>query len=91
MRKYEAWETEDGATFFLSADIEKIKSNPAEKLVEKLFDVEAATWEEAMSIYNLRMGFGPYIPEGDPENCPRCDSFYYPRGSGVCWKCGEIC
>jgi hypothetical protein len=54
---------------------------------EFLFVVEAATHEEAAAIYNLRMGFGPYTPMGEPANCPHCDSWYYPQGSGECWQC----
>jgi hypothetical protein len=53
---------------------------------QPLYDFEAATWEEAMSIHNLRQGFGPYMPAGEPEDCPVCGVPYYPDGSGVCWR-----
>ena len=56
---------------------------------EVIFAIQAATWEEAMSIYNLRLGHDPYRPIGEPANCPKCDAIYYPEGSGECWRCGK--
>jgi hypothetical protein len=91
LRDYEAWETEDGFVFFSSDQLHARMNNPAQKLVRKLFDVAAATGEEAMSIFNLRMGWGPYNPMGKPENCPKCGGWFYPEGSGDCWQCGKIC
>ena len=89
LRKYEAWECEDGFAFFSSDSANK--QNPAMKLVKKLFEFEAHTGEEASSIYNLRMGWGPYKPMGTPEPCPKCSAWFYPEGSGDCWRCGNIC
>jgi hypothetical protein len=91
LRDYQAWETEDGFVFFSSDQFEAQKNNPAQKLVRKLFEVSAATGEEAMSIYNLRMGWEPYKPMGEPKNCPKCGGWFYPEGSGECWHCGKIC
>lgn len=54
-----------------------------------LFELEAATWEEAQAVYHMRMGWGAYDP-GTPGKCPVCDDdnvVYYPGGSGQCWKC----
>lgn len=90
-KKYEAWETEDGAVLFESVSYEQMKNNPANLLVKKLYELEAATAEEANSIHNLRMGFGPYTPMGEPEPCPKCGAWFYPKGSGQCWHCGPIC
>ena len=56
-----------------------------------LWEIDAHTYEEMMSIHNLRCGFGPYIPMGEPENCPKCSAYFYPQGSGDCWRCGKIC
>ena len=51
----------------------------------------AATSEEAMALRDLRMGHGPYVPSGDPEQFPNgCGSFYYPCGSGTCPYCGKV-
>lgn len=52
---------------------------------EILYEVEAVTWEEAMAIHHLRMGWEPYKP-GKACQCPECGSTYY-EGSGWCWKC----
>jgi hypothetical protein len=54
-----------------------------------LYKIQAETYEEAMAIHHLRMGWKPYNPEGAPAPCPKCNSLLYPSGSGVCWKCGE--
>ena len=92
MAKYEAWETEDpGCTLFESSQLEEIKNHPAFLLTNKLYEFEAATQEEAHSIHNLRMGWGPYKPMGDPKPCPKCSAWFYPEGSGQCWRCGKIC
>ena len=56
---------------------------------EMLWEFDAATHEEAMSLHFLRLGWAPYRPEGDPSACPACGSLYYPQGSGECWKCGR--
>lgn len=58
---------------------------------EMIFSIHAATWEEAKAVYHLRVGYEPYKPAGDPENCPKCNSIYYPSGSGECYRCGKIC
>ena len=89
--KYEAWETEDGAALLPSEQMEKWRTNPAMRLVKKLYEIEAATGEEASAIHYLRMGFGPYKPAGEPEPCPKCGAWFYPQGSGQCWRCGQIC
>lgn len=54
-----------------------------------LYSFEAATPEEAYSIHNLRMGWGPYKPLGEPALCPVCGAWFYPEGSGECWKCNS--
>jgi len=90
-RRFEAWETEDGACFFPSDQLRAQQSNPATKLTRKLFEVDAHTFEEALAIYHLRMGWEPFQPEGDGEPCPKCAAMFYPKGSGECWRCGKIC
>lgn len=91
LTQYEAWECEDGVVLFDSAQLEKMRSNSAMLLTQKLYEFAAATAEEASSIHNLRMGFGPYKPMGEPAPCPRCAAWFYPQGSGQCWRCGPIC
>jgi hypothetical protein len=53
-----------------------------------LYKIEAETYEEVAAIHHLRMGWEPYKPAGEPKPRPKCGSFYYPEGSGDCWKCG---
>ena len=55
-----------------------------------LWRIEAATWEEAMAIHNLRQGHGDYVPMGEAKPCPKCGAMYYPEGSGECWRCGKV-
>lgn len=57
---------------------------------ELVFVIEANTPEEAMAIHQLRMGFGAFLPMGDPEPCPKCGTIYYPEASSVCWHCGPV-
>jgi hypothetical protein len=56
---------------------------------ELLWEFDAATYEEAMSVHFVRLGRAPYHPSGDPAACPACGVIYYPLGSGECWKCGR--
>lgn len=58
---------------------------------EFLWEIETDTFEEAMAIRNLRMGFEPFVPEGEWQPCPKCGAVFYPEGSGQCWRCGPIC
>ena len=58
---------------------------------ELLWEIHASTLEEANAVYNLRMGFEPYVPEGQWAPCPNCSAVFYPEGSGQCWRCGPIC
>jgi hypothetical protein len=55
---------------------------------KKFYEIEAMTYEEAMAIFYLRQGWGPYNP-GEPGECPLCDSVIYPDRTGKCWKCGN--
>lgn len=58
---------------------------------ELLWEIVTDTPEEAWAIFNLRMGFEPYQPQGEWEPCPKCGAVFYPEGSGYCWRCGKIC
>jgi len=55
----------------------------------RLYAVEAATYEEAMAVHHLRMGWEPYRPVGTASPCPKCGAQVYAGGSGQCWQCGE--
>lgn len=94
MRSYEIWQDpRDGS--FTVATVEGIADHRQKGLLTAearcLQHFEAASWEEAMAIYHLRMGFEPYQPNGDAEPCPNnCGAHYYPKGSGECPNCGDI-
>ena len=96
-RKYQVWSSPDKTEFtFSAADQMNVQKDKENGLMDKdaylLHEIEASTYEEAMSIYYLRVGFEPYKPNGSPELCPRCrGSYFYPKGSGQCPYCGDIC
>ena len=52
-----------------------------------LWRIEVGSYEEAMAIHRLRLGWEPYVPEGEAAPCPCCGSMYYPENSGQCWNC----
>lgn len=52
-----------------------------------LWRIEVGSHEEAMAIRNIRNGWKPYVPLGEPAPCPKCDATYYPEGSATCWNC----
>jgi hypothetical protein len=54
-----------------------------------LWRIEVGSYEEAMAIRNLRLGYKPYVPLGEASPCPDCGSLHYPAGSGQCWNCGR--
>ena len=91
MTKYEAWEG-DGIYLLPQSEVqEHMNFGLIEKDARLLYVIEAATWEEASAIHNLRMGWGLYNPQGDPKKCPNnCGCHYYPKGSGRCALCGDI-
>ena len=55
---------------------------------ELLWEVVTDTPEEASAIFHLRMGFEPFVPQGEWQPCPKCGAAFYPEGSGYCWRCG---
>ena len=88
-RTYEAWEAPGQVALLPEGRAAEDKRKgllPEEAVL--LYRLEAATPEEASAIHNLRMGFGPYNPMGEPAPCPKCDAWFYPEGSGECWRCG---
>ncbi len=91
--KFEAWSDDESITF---ATVEAIKYQKENNLLgenlELLHTIYADTKEEAMAVHHIKMGWEPYVPMGKPQLCPNdCGSYFYPEGSGVCPKCGEIC
>jgi hypothetical protein len=91
--RYRAYRNGPAQTGLYSEEAENHcrKSGELSASAELLWEVSAATLEEALSIYHLRMGFEPFVPPGDVQPCPGCASPFYPQGSGQCWRCGKIC
>ena len=89
MRTFTVW-GENGEPGALSSGTERPKTadgSDVPNLGERLWTIDAATYEEAMAIYNLRCGHEPYLPSGQASPCPRCGALIYARGSGQCWRC----
>ncbi len=99
MRKvYEAWAEEDGGSWSSIAfgPIEGIEEQRAKGLLDphaKLrYRIEADTFEEALAVHHIKMGWSPFQPAGEPKPCPNsCGGVFYPEGSGECPNCGRIC
>ena len=88
---YHAWRNADGNILFIEYSLDDLeRDGPPEPDLEHLYTVEAATWEEAMSIHHLRMGWDPYRPLGKAAPCEFCGALVYPHGTGLCWKCGCV-
>lgn len=90
-RIYTAWSNTDGGeiTGFTSGE-DRPRTNNGDPIWDCVFPVwrvEAGSHEEAMAIYNIRRGFGPYKPLGESAPCPECGAPYYPEGSAQCWNC----
>ena len=84
---YQAWKDPEGESIhYWRADYGPRPPGISDSS-ELLWQFEAATSEEAMSVHFLRLGWAPYRPEGEPSKCPTCGSIYYPEGSAECWKC----
>ena len=90
-RVFTAWSETDGGEitcFGLGEDRPKTgNGEPLWNCVFPVWRVEAGSWEEAMTIYNFRLGYTPYKPVGEAAPCPNCGSLHYPEGSGQCWNC----
>jgi hypothetical protein len=93
LKEYQVWvDKKDGS--ITCASKESIIDQTSKGLLSKedyMFNFFADSFEEAMAIYHLRMGFEPYKPLGEAKLCPNnCGSHYYPEGSGECPNCGII-
>jgi len=54
-----------------------------------LWRIEVGSYEEAMAVRNLRLGYEPYVPLGEASPCPNCGSLHYPESTGQCWNCNH--
>lgn len=83
---FECWEMEDGSIQFGTYESNR-KSAPKEERKRLVHCVDLPTFEEALAVHHLRMGWGPFKPMGNAEPCPACGAFYYPEGTGACYRC----
>lgn len=94
-KQYEAWsdETDRSITVATPDGIQELRSKGLLSEGAKLLHrIEADTYEEAMAVHNIKMGWNPYVPMGAAQECPRgCGAMFYPGGSGECPNCGRIC
>ena len=88
MTDYECWKNSgEEITFANSGNAELNRAAKSGGI--HLYTITAATFEEAMAVHHLRQGWEPYQPTGQPGHCSRCQSIFYPEGSGECWKCEQ--
>ena len=92
-RVYSAWRNSDGSQLTLAPGEEPPRlanGEPDPGCDVVLWRCEAGSYEEAMAIRNVRLGYVPYVPVGEPAPCPRCGAQYDPGGSAQCWKCDRV-
>jgi hypothetical protein len=95
-KPYEAWQHIDECEIITFGEVNNIKEQIAQGLIpieaKLLHQVEADTYEEAMAVHYIKMGWLPYKPMGEAKECPNeCGAMFYPKGSGECPNCGRIC
>jgi len=89
-RVFTAWSSLDGSQLSLVSGEGPPRSangDLQENCEVMLWRIEVGSYEEAMAIRNLRLGYGPYVPQGEAFPCPDCGSMYYPESSAQCWNC----
>lgn len=92
-RVFSAWSSPDGTEITFAEGVNPpllANGSPAAACNVLLWRVEAGSYEEAMAIRNIRLGYGAYVPCGAASACPKCASMYYPEGSGQCWNCDYV-
>lgn len=61
-----------------------------DNVVELLYIIKAATWEEANAINELRLYGSQYKPQGKSVTCPKCLEFQmFPENTNDCPLCGR--
>ena len=92
--RFEAWSTAEGdeVTVVPAEEATALSGErPLGAAPTLLYEIQAESWEEAMAVHHVRMGWEPYKPLGKAKACPRgCGALYYPDGSGWCRNCGRV-
>lgn len=89
-RVFSAWRSPDGTEVSFAEGVNPPllgDGSPVSDGAVLLWRIEAGSYEEAMAIRIIRLGYGAYVPHGPAAACPKCTSIYYPEGSGQCWNC----
>jgi hypothetical protein len=96
MKSYEVWidEDENGTMLSLGTN-DQIQEERSKGLLganpRLLFRIQADTYEEALAVRNVKLGWSPYTPNGGPADCPNgCGGIFYPAGYAECPNCGVI-
>ena len=88
LKVYECWKDDEGIALFqadTSPDQISVILTHGAQLYYRIY---AATWEEAMAIHHLRLGYEPYKPMGKPKRCQKCQiGLIYLDGDSECWYC----
>lgn len=89
---YEAWLDDTDSTITISTPegIERQRRHGQLGTSARLLHtITVDTWEEAMAVHNVKMGYEPYDP-GTSSPCPNgCGSVVYMDGSGQCQRCSN--
>src|SRR5260370_15003962 len=96
-KTYEVWnlEYEDGSGMISLLTSEQTEDERSKGLVDPksrlMFRIQAETYEEALAVRNMKLGWSPYIPNGQAAWCPNgCGAVFYPAGHHECPNCGLI-
>ena len=88
LKKYSYWETTDGSEgSLMEGEVPHPQAFEPDAKIIWFYTIQAETFEEAHAIHNLRRGFSPYYPMGEPIECTNCENYFY-LGSGECF-CGH--
>jgi len=97
MKTYEVWnlQYEDGGGLISMRTTEQVEDERSKGLLNPksllMFQIQAETYEEAMAVRNIKLGWSPYVPNGEAALCPNgCGGVHYPDGYRECPNCGLI-
>lgn len=93
MKKYSVWTNTEGTSIAMALGEGRPtfgNGQPDPNATVLMFLIHAETWEEALAIKSLRLGWEPYRPHGAAKPCPSCGMLYYPESSGECWHCHSV-
>ena len=95
MKWYEVWEDDEDGLSISALKEGEIEDEKRRGLIPQSarlrFRLHVDTYEEALAVRNIKLGWAPYVPEGKPAHCPNgCGGVFYPAGYCECPNCGVI-